>query len=666
MKTSAGITRLLATCGALTVALAPHLTRLPVWISAGFFVAVALRLLAEQRGWGLPPRLVRYVIALAGTLGVLATFRTLNGLEAGTAMLATMAAVKLSETRAPRDHAVLLFVGYLLALATLLFGQSLLRLGYALAAAWLLTAALARVHRPVEANTEVRPFRVAARILALGAPLAVLMFLFVPRIEGRFWALPTSNGGTSAATGISDQMSPGDIAHLGLSDDPAFRVWFTGAQPPSEQRYWRMLALEDFDGRTWRRTQQLTEGLDPDVVPAGPRYRYRVVLEATQREWVPGLDTVVDWPRGELRRGHAAELERFEAGAGDRTVTSSRYSYTLGSATGATMMAAGMPIPFARLNLALPSQAAPRTRALAAELRAAASSDRDYIERVLDKFRREPFSYTLEPRTLGREPVDEFLFSTREGFCEHYASAFAVLMRAAGIPARVVIGYQGGEANAYGGYLLVRQSSAHAWDEVWLRDAGWVRVDPTAVVAPERIRRSSAGQDVDADGRARNGSFAWLGRARALWDAARTRLADAIINFDPRAQMHLLDLLGVGLSGWEGLAIALIVGFGAGALLLGGWLAWEARPRRRAPVDRAWEDLCDRLARLGLPREPAEGAIDYGRRVAAARPALAAGIGAVVDAYVATRYLPGATADDARRFIELAARLTKDLRRQRP
>ena len=663
MKATASLARLTATCGALTVALLPHVSRLPLWISVSFFGAVVLRLLAEQRGWALPPRAVRYPIAFAGTVGVLLTFRTLNGLEAGSALLATMAAVKLCETRAPRDHAVLLFVGYLLALATLLYGQSLQRLGYALVAVWLLTAALARVHRPVEANTAVRAFRVAARILALGAPLAVLLFLFVPRLEGRFWALPSTTGGTSSSTGVSDQMSPGDVARLGLSEDPAFRVWFSAARPPAEQRYWRMLVLEDFDGRTWRRARQASDGADPAIVPGGTRYAYRVALEPTQREWLPGLDTVVEWPGAVVHRGHAAELERYEAGAGERSVVTSRFTYTLASATASTMMAGVLPPALAHLNLRLPEGAAPRTQAFAAELRRTAGTDRAYIARVLDRFRREAYSYTLEPRTLGREPVDEFLFDTREGFCEHYASAFGVLMRAAGIPARIVVGYQGGEFNSYGDYLLVRQSSAHAWNEVWLAGSGWVRVDPTAAVSPDRIRRSEATPELYGDGRARLANFAWFNRARAMFDAARTRTAEAIINFDPRAQMHLLDRLGLGLSGWQGLAIALSVGFGIAALVLGGWLAWEARPRRREPVERAWDALCTRLARAGLARESFEGAVDYGRRIGAARPGLAAPLDTVIHAYVAARYLPGATAADVARFAALARGLAAELRR---
>jgi protein-glutamine gamma-glutamyltransferase len=665
VKRSPGLERLLATCGALVLALAPHVGHLPVWVSAAFAGAVLWRLLAEQRGWALPPRSVRAAAALGATLAVFAGYRTLNGLEAGTALLAVMASLKLLETRAPRDHAVLVFVGYLLCLATLLYEQSFARLGYVLLAAWLLTAALARVHRPVEANTAVRPFRLAARLLALGLPLAVVMFLFVPRIEGRFWALPAT--APRHTTGIDEEMSPGDVAALGLSDDPAFRVWFEGTPPPAEQRYWRVLVLEDFDGRKWRRDATYADLAAPEVVPSAALYDYRVVLEPTGHEWLAGLDTVVGWPADRAFRNRATTVVRVDPRLAERVPVTAAFSYSLRSAVGAALMPTALPRDLARRDLRLPEGRAPRARALARELRAASRDERDYVGRVLERFRGERFEYTLEPPLLGAEPVDEFLFATRQGFCEHYASAFAVLMRAAGIPARVVTGYQGGEFNAYGGYLLVRQSSAHAWNEVWLAGAGWVRVDPTAAVAPDRVRRGSlpreragtAGDRLLAD-------LAWLSRAKALWDAARTEWYETVVNFDPARQQRLLERLGLGARSWQGLAIALTAGFALAALALAAWLAWELRPRHRDPLAAGWDAVCARLAAAGLPRAPAEGPLDYARRVAAALPGLAPAIAALGEAYVTARYLPGATPADAARFHALARDLRARLRAARP
>ena len=656
-----GIVRLLATCGALAAALLPHVRHFPFWVTAAVAGAISWRLAAEQRGWALPPRLLRLAAAAAATAAIVAGYRTLNGLDAGTALLAIMAGLKLTETRAPRDHAVLVFIGYFMCVASLLYEQSFVRLAYALFVVWLLTAALARVHRPVEANTEVRPLRLAARSLALGVPLAAVLFLFVPRIEGRFWAIPSP--GAQHTTGIDDQMSPGDVAELSQSDDPAFRVWFEGDLPDPELRYFRMLVLEEFDGRRWTRASSFADLRQPDVRPAGPSFDYRVALEPTEREWLPALDTVIEWPAEIAARGRAAQLIFFDRRVLERRPVTALLTYSLRSAAGAIVMPGGLPRDLLLRDLALPAGTAPRTRELALRLRTAAGGERAYIDRVLDMFRTQPFVYTLSPPRLGAEPVDEFLFGTREGFCEHYASAFAVLMRAAGVPARVVVGYQGGDFNSYGRYLLVRQSHAHAWNEVWLAGAGWTRVDPTGAVAPERVRRGQltrelAGQDVPGRLYA---DFAWLRNLRAAWDATRTAWYNGVVGFDPARQARLLNALGIGDAGWQGMALALGVGFALTALALAAWLAWEIRPRRREPVQAAWLGLCARLAAAGVARRATEGPVDFGRRAAAGLPALAVPLGRVVEAYVQVRYLPGTTDGERKRFIDLARQFTERL-----
>jgi len=661
-RLSPGLARLFATTSALGAALLPHVAHFPLWVTTAVAGAIAWRLFAEQRGWGLPPRAVRFAAAALATVAVLGSYRTLNGLDAGTALLAIMAGLKLTETRAPRDHAVLVFIGYFLCVATLLYGQTFLRLLYTLFAAWLLTAALARVHRPVEANTPVRPFRLAARTLALGAPLALVLFLFVPRIEGRFWAVPAHT--TGHTTGIDDEMNPGDVAELSQSDDPAFRVWFQGPPPAPELRYFRMLVLEEFDGRAWRRASGYGDGRPAEVAPEGPTLDYRILLEPTQREWLPALDTVIDWPGAIATRSRSMQLIYFDRALLERRPVTAALDYRLKSSPGAAVMRTALPRDLAARDRALPQGRAPATRALAAQLRSGAPDDRAYIERVLDRFRHAPYAYTLAPQTLGREPVDEFLFRTREGFCEHYASAFTVLMRAAGIPARVVIGYQGGDFNTYGNYLLVRQSHAHAWSEVWLEGSGWTRVDPTAAVAPERVRRGRLGEGVTAEGADTlfGTHFAWLESVRAAWDAARTAWYEGVIGFNPDQQARILDRLGLGAAGAQGLAIALGLGFGLAALALGAWLAWELRPRRLDPVQAAWLQLGTRLGALGLARRAGEGPIDFGRRVAAAAPELGARFAPVVTAYVEVRYFPGATAAERTRFVELARRFGERLK----
>lgn len=645
--------RLFVTLGALALALGIHVPHFPLWITAAVAIAMAWRLAAEHRGWALPPRWMRFGAALLATAGVLLGYRTLNGLDAGTALLAVMAGLKLSETRAPRDHAVLVFIGYFLCLAALLYEQSFTRFAYVLLASWALTAALARVHRPIEANTPVQPFRLSGRMLGLGVPLAIVLFLFVPRIEGRFWAVPASE--SVGRGGIDETMSPGDIANLSLSDEPAFRAWFEGAPPPPEQRYWRALVLESFDGRTWTRAMSFARS-EPALTLAGRAYEYRIALEPTRRPWLPALDFVERWDETLAVRTARFELVAFDARLGERRPVTSRLNYSLRSYPDATPAVERLSADSRRRNLALPQGRHPRARVLAERLRAGGAADEQVVARALDHFRTGDFAYTLSPPPLPGDPVDTFLFDTREGFCEHYSSAFTVLMRAAGIPTRVVTGYQGGEYNVYGNYLLVRQSTAHAWTEVWLDGRGWTRVDPTAAVAPERVRRGAidaASVGAEAPG-AIYDDVEWLGDLRSAWDAVRTAWADSVVGYGPELQTQLLDWLGLARRGWQGLAIALAIGFAIAALALAGWLGWELRPARRDPVVVAWQRACERLAALGHARAAHEGPLDYARRVAHAAPALATDVQRLADAYVGVRYLPDATAADRERFLAYA------------
>jgi hypothetical protein len=328
-------------------------------------------------------------------------------------------------------------------------------------------------------------------------------------------------------------------------------------------------------------------------------------------------------------------------------------------------MPAVLPDDLRQRDLDLPAGFAPRARALARSLREG-RDERALVAAVLARFHDEPFEYTLEPPLLGADPTDEFLFTTRQGFCEHYAAAFAVLMRAAGVPARVVVGYQGGEWNGIGDYLLVAQSSAHAWNEVWIQGEGWLRVDPTSAVAPERVHEDSRRLAFTGGGVGRAlASAAWVVRTRQLWDAARTAWYSGVVNFDATAQERLLERIGLGGAGLRGLAIALTAGFLLAALGLGAWLALELRPPREDPLVTAWREFCATLAAHGLPRSAAEGPLDYARRIARARPALAPAVTAFGEAYVQARYLPGAVRADVERVVALSRAVRARIRAAR-
>ncbi len=639
--------RLYWAMGAVAVALLPHFAQVPIWIPALIATLALWRITIEIRTWRLPPRGVRILLAVVAMAAIAVTFRTLNGLEAGTALLVTMAGIKLLETRSTRDCAMLIFIGYVSVFTALLYDQSLVRLPYILAATWLLTAALLRLQQVSKPMPARGALSATGRIVLQALPVAILLFLFFPRLPGQFWALPSRS---SATTGLSDDMAPGDISQLSESTAPAFRVKFEGSPPPAVARYWRGPVLHDFDGRRWSR-EKLRPMQSQDVSGTGETYRYRITLEPSQRSWLFALDMPITWSDQVvvsnydfqlLARRPITALTSFELQSATRYRTSLTLSRTLRA-----------------LDTALPGAANPRTRAYAKALRAASTSDLDYAQSLLKKFRQEEYYYTLSPPTLGDNAVDEFLFVTRRGFCEHFASAFTVLMRAANIPARVVTGYQGGEYNTLGEYLLVRQSDAHAWSEIWLDDAGWTRIDPTAAIAPQRIERNldaALPADELGTGRFLRRNY-FLARAYLTWDAVNNFWNDRIVQYNEMKQRSLLALLGVRNADWRDFGIAFAVSLAAFFVGLSLYLGWQYRPRARDPVARVYDRLCRKFARANLPRESFEGPIDYLSRVEAARPEMANEIRELGELYARLRYGPTSTLEELKRLKRMVKRL---------
>jgi transglutaminase-like putative cysteine protease len=638
--------RLYWTMGALAVALLPHLSQLPLWIPLLVAMAALWRIAIETSARRLPPKWLRTVIALGAMAAVFIAFRTLNGLDAGTALLVTMTGIKLLETRGTRDCTMLIFIGYVLLFAALLYDQSLLRLPLILAASWLLTSALLRIHQSARAVSTREALRTTGVMVLQALPVAILLFLFFPRLAGQFWALPSRN---AASTGLSDEMTPGDISKLTLSGDVAFRVKFDGPPPPPAQRYWRGPVMHEFDGRRWRRERARIVA-QQDVAVDGPAYRYRITLEPTQREWLFALDLPTQWPEGTARLYDLQLITRRPITSLASFALQSHTSYRTPTALSRTMRA---------LDTALPGKANPQTRAYARELRSAAGSDVAFIEAVLNKFRLEEFYYTLSPPLLGDDSVDDFLFSTRRGFCEHFASAFATLARAADIPARIVTGYQGGEYNSLGDYLLIRQSDAHAWTEVWLEGHGWLRVDPTAAIAPERIERNmdaalSASETVPGRFMRNNQLFA---RARMTWDAVNNFWNDRIVQYNELKQRSLMEWLGVKNADYRSLAIAFALTLLAFFVVLAIYLGWRYRPGTRDPIAAVYDLLCRKLARVNLARYPYEGPVDYLQRVATARPELSTELTELRSLYTSLRYEPAPLPSELSRLKYLVNRL---------
>ena len=655
MPESQGARALYWAAAAFAGGLLLHIDRLPAWVSAAALVIMTWRLAAARGRVPLPGAIARTVLVAAVVIAVFVRFHTLNGLAAGTALLVLMAALKLLETYRRRDRLILVGAGLFLLLAACLDRQSLTRAPLYLAQAWLCCAALAVI------ATETLPGRaalaLAARTLLLALPLAVLLFLFFPRLAGSFWAVPR---GEEALTGLSDTMSPGGIGKLTTSYDIAFRARFAGELPPIEQRYWRGPVLHSFDGFTWSRCDVARGACAGDMLAptpwefAGPAYRYHVALEPSHQRWWLALDTPAESPDASVKLTRDYEL--VAARPVSEPTSFEALSYT--ARRGAGALSAGERLE----NTALPRGRNPRSLEFARELRARAGTDAGFVAAALGFLRDGGFVYSLEPEELGAEQIDSFLFGTRTGFCGHYASAFTVLMRAAGVPARVVTGYLGGEWNPVGGYLAVRQSDAHAWVEVWLEGRGWTRVDPTAVVEPARLERGAFDllpEAMSASTRLLRGA-PWLVHLLQRWDAANAWWNERVVKFGYATQLDLLERLGFHA------ADALALGWAFVAALLG-WLAliaWHLgrslRPRRPDAIARAYALLCRKLAHAGLARAPHQGPLAYAEALHAAHPGVAASAHGLLEQYARLRYGapdPGTRAREVEQFARAVRRL---------
>lgn len=628
------------TLAALGVSLAPHVPYLPLWITGASIFCGAWRYLIERRRRPLPSPWLRAALALVGFLGVLFAYSTVSGVGPGSALLAIMASLKLLETRQRRDQFVLLFISVFLVMSSLLREQYLWSLPYLVISvlfimtAWLRTSAT----REESAGDSIRS---GGRLLLYATPLAIAMWILFPRIATPFWAVPIDTSG--GVTGLSDNMSPGDVTSLSQSGAVAFRVTFSGEIPEPKDRYWRGLVLTQFNGRSWSGGEPLFGDYDRDLEFYGDPIRYRITLEPTRQQWVFALDMPYTWDLPRTQRVQNQQLARVRPI--DQRVAYNAISYTQYRTKQALRM------PFRDWYLRLPAGSNPKTARLARELHRSAGSDTAYIQAVLRKFHDEPYFYTLEPPPLGAEPVDRFLFDTRRGFCEHYASAFAVLMRAAGIPARIVLGYQGGELNPLGGYMIVRQSDAHAWTEVWLDDTGWHRIDPTAAIAPERVEVPDDDASYGATG------AAWvLSAPSALWhrlgltiDAINAKWNDWILGYGPEKQTRFMRWLGMDNPGWRQLLLTLVASVIGLVALISMFLTLRYRPPQK---DRAALLYRRFVAKTHVVPHVGETPVRYATRAAVASPVPAAKIERITAAYLHARY--GPTDPTALRRLELA------------
>ena len=611
----------------LVMVTAPHVLRLPWWITALAVTLFAWRAYLGHARLPMPNRAFVVLVAITGLVGVFLTYRTIFGRDAGVGLLAIMMGLKLLETRTLRDAMLLSFLGYFLVITNFLYDQAIPTALYMVACTLVITATMQSLHY---ARTEP-PFRVHLRaagvLLAQSVPLMLVLFLLFPRVPGPLWGLPQD--AFSAVSGLSDTMSPGSLSKLTLSDAVAFRVKFEGELPRRRFLYWRGPVMWDFDGRTWSVSRFFYNVPLPQA--SGESISYEITLEPHGKRWLFALDLPGKVPPNAFISGD------YQLYSSQPVQNRRRYEMTsfLNASYGEAENRYAL-----RRALQLPEGTNPRAREFSRTLRAKHADDLALIDDVLLMFRNQKFFYTLEPPLLGEHPVDDFLFDTRTGFCEHYASAFTVLMRGAGIPARVVTGYHGGDLNAFGNYLIVRQAEAHAWTEVWVQNRGWIRVDPTSWVSPLRVDSglSASVPSNESLPLLVRDDLDFLRQLRLSWDYMANAWNQWVLGYTPERQRWLLGNVGLDNATWQNLAVVLFCLAGAIIAILAYFALRQLRERVRDPARIAYQKFCDKLRRRGLPRDPAEGPADYARRVGQSRPDLTAPVSAITRLYVALRY----------------------------
>ncbi|MGR8946541.1 MAG: transglutaminase TgpA family protein [Gammaproteobacteria bacterium] len=629
---------------AIVVAVMPHASRFSLWLIMALITMGSWRVLGAYRKVPLPDRryllvwLIKQLVAVSIFVATYLSFDGQLGRDAGVAMLTALLGLKLLEMRTPRDFYIVMFLAYFLVVTNLFYSQTLFTAVYMLAVVVLVTAGLIHFNGSIGGLRIRQCFRLSVQYCLQALPIMVVAFILFPRIPGPLWGMPQNTA--DGVTGLSNEMTIGNISRLGTSDEIAFRVTFDGREPAARDLYWRGPVLWETNGITWRpgpaalSNRRRGPATVDTVNRSGEQFEYQTIIDAHGEKWIFALDHVLSVkPNATITADHRVLAPK-------RITTRQRYEIksvlgNLPSELSTTARTAA---------LQLPPDYHPQTVAMAKRWRTETNVDRKIIDKALRFFNQENFIYTLTPRSLGSDAVDSFLFETREGFCEYYASSFVILMRAAGIPARVVTGYQGGEYNTLSDFMLVRQRDAHAWAEVYLDNRGWVRVDPTSAVAPERLAlglsevfpERRALSMLDADNPV---AFTWH-RIRDVWEAVNFGWSRWVLGYSPARQREFLDNLGLHKWDYGTLIIALTV---AGAILMSVIALWLLRSTARdVDLSAMWyAKFCAKLAKAGFERAPHEGPRDFAARVGSADMSLSSEVDEITQLYVELRYAPG-------------------------
>lgn len=628
----------------------PFLFYLPVWLFPILFFSAGWRIRVMLGKAQQPGIIIKIILAMLGLAALKLSGLPIVSLEMTASFLMLGFAYKSLEVIERRDGMVVVLTGFILIGVLFLYSQSILITLYSFVTVIVLTGALIAIQQGGNQNTQRKNIssnlKLSSSMLLLCLPLMILFFLFAPRFQP-FWTVP--NAGGHAKTGISDSMSPGDIANLSKSDELAFTVSFEDKRPTQNQLYWRGLVMQHFDGRTWtpedpnappRIFNKYTK-IKPKVQQQGEAIKYSAIYQKTGRPWMFALNPVVDVT------GEAFHAPNFRIMAKKAIIEPVLVEF---SSYPDAIKELELDPETRKENLQLPKTGNPRSRLLAKQLFSASASKEEYVQRVMNRFREEQYIYTLRPTLLGDEDtIDGFLFDSRKGFCAHYASSFVFMMRAAGIPARVVTGYQGGEWNDKGEFLAVHQFDAHAWTEVWLEGQGWQRFDPTAMVAPNRIEQNLQAA-MQEEGSFLEGNLLsinklkWLDGLRQQLNSLQFGWQRFVLNYDNKTQQNFLkDLFGEMTIKKTMLIVSSIF---AGIILI--WVAFLGLAKRRnteAPEHQLYRRFCALLAKKGIKREIAQTPENFSQLATTQLPDLADTIKEFTQTYSMLCYNPVAVAE---------------------
>jgi len=611
----------------------PHVYHLPAAVFGFFCLLLIWRFIGVWKQNWLPGKLVILLLAACGIALLYSQHQGLFGRDAGTNLFITALGLKLLEIKKQRDLYLIAYLAFIVAASQFLYEQSILMAAYILTVCCVLLATLVCINS--DKVPTLGALKTALIIIVQALPIAVALFVLFPRIEAPKWML--FNDRHQSKTGLSDSMEPGSISDLVQSYELVFRVKFAGAIPPSRQRYWRGPVLSHTDGKRW--TQAAVQKPWASPVVTGTAYQYTILMEPQDKNWIFALD---------MPQGFSPPLIQH---ADYRLTTldspDKRAEYQV---TSYPDYNTGLINPNEyKTATQLPGEPSDKIKQLVSQLHGFDNAPDEFIKQLLNHFRVEDFHYTLSPPLMEENPIESFLFKTRYGFCSHYASAFVYLMRVGHIPARVVTGYQGGELNKVGNFLEIRQADAHAWAEVWLKDRGWVRVDPTAAIAPDRIER-----EINLDRQTAFGiaganqylprpAYNWLKQARQLWSSADYSWQRWVINYDNKSQSSFLSSFGINDLNTMIYGMIAVIGSITAVLC---WFLLHQKPKTGDKILRVYNRYCKKLAKLGLLRAAGEGASAFAERVKIRLPEHAADIDQITAIFIRLRYGRTATGED--------------------